>query len=143
MRNIIVCLLTTACLTGCASVYTVSKHDTAARDRAALRARPLGPDGAAVEVDLAAASSGYWATWRDAPGAMTAATVIDAASAVLMGLGAAKIYEATQPDDDTEPGPYPPEPEQVPAIQASGETVVVIVGDGNSVRQGESAGGAE
>lgn len=119
-------------LQGCASIYTVGKHNEAARQKAALRVAPLGANGAALEIDLLADSTGYWAAWQESPAAMATATAIDGATAYLAALGISELYDSLHET----PAPDAPKPEEkaVPTVQTSGATTIVIAGDGNTVQ---------
>jgi hypothetical protein len=73
--------------TGCASAYTVSRHDRAVMERHALQAQAQ-PGGQGINLGLDVLGlTGYWQAWKDNPGAMTISTVADIGTAV--GLAAA------------------------------------------------------
>jgi hypothetical protein len=90
--------------TGCASVYTVQRHDRAVVERHALQAQAQpGGQGINFGVDVLGLT-GYWRAWQDAPGAMAIATVADLATAI----GVAAAGNAVLDDDQDTPKPVLP-----------------------------------
>jgi uncharacterized protein YceK len=113
MKKIAVCLVAAIVFSGCASYMAVKSHDDAINQKAImmrLDAQANGQPTLNVGIDLLN-TKGYLGAWKESPGKMTLATILDAA----LAYGA---YELSQSDDSSNP------------IQARG--VVVDVSNNNS-----------
>jgi hypothetical protein len=110
-------------LSGCASIYTVAKHDEEVMARNAVKLQAV-PGGAAVSIDVLKFGTGYFQAWADNPGKMTVASFLDLATGAGLYLAGKELSSGSSDGSPATPTTL--------TINGNGNTIVIGNGTGTS-----------